>query len=86
MGAGPAGRDAVRRLRRHERAPHYDAPFVPAVEVGWRQPRAAWGCGYATEAAQAVLEFAFTRLDLAEVVAITVPGNEASRRVMSCSR
>lgn len=62
--------------------PHYDAPFVPAVEIGWRLPRAAWGCGFASEAAQAALEFAFTRLGIAEVVAITVPDNQASRRVM----
>jgi len=63
--------------------PHYDAPFVPAVEIGWRLPRAAWGQGYATEAAQAALEFAYRRLEVREVVAITVPGNEASRRVMT---
>jgi len=63
--------------------PHYEAPFVPAVEIGWRLPRAAWGCGYASEAARAALEFAFTRLAVPEVVAITVPGNEASRRVMA---
>jgi RimJ/RimL family protein N-acetyltransferase len=62
--------------------PHYDAPFVPAVEIGWRLPRAAWGSGFASEAAQAALEFAFTRLDLREVVAIAVPGNQASLRVM----
>jgi RimJ/RimL family protein N-acetyltransferase len=62
--------------------PHYDAPFVPAVEIGWRLPRAAWGGGYASEAAQAALEFAFTRLGLREVVAIAVPGNQASLRVM----
>jgi len=62
--------------------PHYDAPFVPAVEIGWRLPRAAWGQGYATEAAQAALEFALTRLGLDEVIAIAVPGNEASLRVM----
>ncbi len=62
--------------------PHYDAPFVPAVEIGWRLPRAAWGSGYASEAAQAALEFAFTRLGLREVVAIAVPGNQASLRVM----
>lgn len=62
--------------------PHFDAPFVPAVEIGWRLPRAAWGRGFATEAAQAALEFAFTRLALNEVVAIAVPSNQASRRVM----
>ena len=62
--------------------PHYDAPFVPAVEIGWRLPRAAWGSGYASEAAQAALDFAFTRLALQEVIAIAVPGNGASHRVM----
>ena len=63
--------------------PHYDAPFVPALEIGWRLARAAWGRGLATEAAQAALDFAFTRLAVREVVAITVPDNQASRRVMT---
>jgi RimJ/RimL family protein N-acetyltransferase len=63
--------------------PHYDAPWVPAVEIGWRLARAAWGQGLATEAAQAALGFGFTELALREIVAITVPGNEASRRVMA---
>lgn len=62
--------------------PHYDAPFVPAVEIGWRLVRAAWGRGYATEAAQAALHFAFAHLDLREVIAIAVPSNEPSLRVM----
>jgi RimJ/RimL family protein N-acetyltransferase len=63
-------------------APHYDAPWVPAVEIGWRLPRAAWGQGFATEAAHAALDFGFARLGLDEIVAITVPGNAPSRRVM----
>jgi RimJ/RimL family protein N-acetyltransferase len=62
--------------------PHYDAPWVPAVEVGWRLPRVAWGQGLATEAAQAALDFGFARLGLAQIVAITVPTNLPSRRVM----
>ncbi len=62
--------------------PHYDAPFVPAVEIGWRLTRAAWGRGYATEASRAALEFAFARLGLHEVIAIAVPTNEPSLRVM----
>lgn len=63
--------------------PHYDAPWVPAVEIGWRLARAAWGQGFATEAAQAVLDFGFERLGLSEIVAITVPSNAPSRRVMA---
>ncbi len=62
--------------------PHYDAPWVPAVEIGWRLPRVAWGQGLATEAAQAALDFGFSRLRLAQIVSITVPANAPSRRVM----
>jgi RimJ/RimL family protein N-acetyltransferase len=62
--------------------PHYDAPWIPAVEIGWRLPRAAWGQGFATEAAQAALDFGFARLGLGEIVAIAVPSNAPSLRVM----
>ena len=63
-------------------APHYDAPWIPAVEIGWRLTRAAWGQGLATEAAIAALDFGFTHLQLRQIVAITVPANTPSRRVM----
>lgn len=62
--------------------PAWSAPFTPAVEIGWRLPRAAWGQGYASEAAAAAAAFALQVLQLDELVAITVPGNQASRRVM----
>jgi RimJ/RimL family protein N-acetyltransferase len=62
--------------------PGFDAPFMPAVEIGWRLARAHWGRGYATEAAQVALTAAFDRLFLDEVVAFTVPTNTRSRRVM----
>lgn len=62
--------------------PRFDAHFMPAVEVGWRLARDYWGKGYATEAAEAALDFAFTRLDLDEVVAFTVPANSRSQAVM----
>lgn len=62
--------------------PHFDAPWIPAVEIGWRLTRTAWGQGLATEAATAALDFGFTHLKLREVVAITVPANTPSRRVM----
>lgn len=59
-----------------------DAHFTPAVEVAWRLARDFWGKGYATEAARAALEFGFEQLGLDEIVAITVPANWRSRRVM----
>jgi RimJ/RimL family protein N-acetyltransferase len=62
--------------------PYFEAPFTPAVEVGWRLAREAWGHGYATEAAHASLEFGFDVLGLEEIVSFTVPANERSRRVM----
>ncbi len=63
--------------------PAWSAHFTPAVEIGWRLARAAWGAGYASEAAAAAAAFALQQLQLDELVAITVPGNEPSRRVMN---
>lgn len=60
----------------------FDAPFTPAVEIGWRLARPFWGKGYATEGARAALDFAFNELDLGEVVAFTVVSNQRSRAVM----
>lgn len=60
----------------------FEAPFTPAVEIGWRLAREHWGQGYATEAARASLAFAFDVLDLDEVVSFTVPENVRSRAVM----
>jgi ribosomal-protein-alanine N-acetyltransferase len=64
----------------------FDAAFTPAVEVGWRFARAAWGKGYATEAALAVAEHALGEppagLGLDEVVSFASVANLRSRRVM----
>ena len=60
----------------------FDAPFTPAVEVGWRMARAHWGHGFATEAAREALRLGFTDAGLAEVVSFTAVGNERSWRVM----
>jgi RimJ/RimL family protein N-acetyltransferase len=62
--------------------PGFDAHFTPAVEVGWRLVRDAWGKGYATEAARAALRFGFETCGLQEIVSFTVPANARSRRVM----
>jgi RimJ/RimL family protein N-acetyltransferase len=62
--------------------PHFQAPFTPCVEIGWRLAADYWGRGYATEGARAALEFGFQTLKLEEIVSFTVPGNVRSRRVM----
>ena len=62
--------------------PRFDAHFTPATEIGWRFARHTWGNGYATEAARAVLTFAFDALELPEVVSFTTVDNLPSRRVM----
>lgn len=62
--------------------PSFDAPFMPAVEVGWRIAARHWGKGLATEGACEVLRFGFESLGLDSVVSFTVPGNVRSLRVM----
>jgi RimJ/RimL family protein N-acetyltransferase len=57
--------------------------FVPdTVEVSWRLARGHWGHGYATEAAREAVRFGFDEIGLDEIVALTVPANTPSRRVM----
>lgn len=63
-------------------APTFEAVFTPCVEIGWRLDHAAWGHGYATEAARMALRFGFEERDLAEIVSFTVPANVRSRSVM----
>lgn len=63
-------------------APSFEAHFTPALEIGWRLARDAWGHGYATEAATAVLAHGFDVLGLEEIVSFTIPANVRSRRVM----
>jgi RimJ/RimL family protein N-acetyltransferase len=58
-------------------------PLGPHVEIGWRLLRAAWGRGYATEAATAALRDGFARCALAEVLAYTAPDNLRSQAVMA---
>ena len=62
--------------------PQFAAPFLPAVEIGWRLAKEYWGKGYATEAANACLDVAFNQLGLKEIISFTVPANIPSRKVM----
>lgn len=60
----------------------FDAPFTPAVEIGWRLARSAWGHGYASEAARASLGYGFETVGLEEIVAMTSTKNFRSQAVM----
>lgn len=56
----------------------------PEIELGYRLRRSAWGKGYATEAATALLRWACGTEGprLREVIAVTYPQNLASQRVL----
>jgi ribosomal-protein-alanine N-acetyltransferase len=52
------------------------------AEMGYVFAREAWGHGYATEAAGALLDYAFDKLGLHRVAATCDPDNIASARVL----
>ena len=62
--------------------PTFEASFTPAVEIGWRLSRAAWGFGFATEAARAAAAYAFEEVGLDALVSYTAERNTRSRAVM----
>ncbi|CAN5628978.1 GNAT family N-acetyltransferase [soil metagenome] len=53
----------------------------PGTEVGWSFRRAAWGRGYATEAAVAAIDWSFDSLGWEEVIHCIDPANLGSRRL-----
>ncbi len=52
------------------------------VEIGYAVRKERWGRGYATEAAERVLRYAFEELGLERVVAVAFPDNSASIKIM----
>ncbi len=52
------------------------------IEVGYAINKEFWGKGYATEAANRVLQYGFQQLHLDRIVAVAFPENEASQNVM----
>ena len=62
--------------------PTFEARFTPCVEIGWRLAFAAWGHGYATEAARLAIAYGFAEGGLTEIVSFTVPANRRSIAVM----
>jgi RimJ/RimL family protein N-acetyltransferase len=61
--------------------PH-DESRCDEVELGYRLRRLAWGQGYATEGARALIHKGFTELGVQRVTANTYEHNTSSRRVM----
>ena len=57
-------------------------PVAGKAEIGWRLAHAAWGHGYASEAARATTDWLFANLADDAAWAITHTGNARSRAVM----
>ena len=60
----------------------YDRQGLPFPDLGFAFLPEYQGRGYAYEAARHLLDLIFTRLDYPEVLAITVPENRASQRLL----
>jgi RimJ/RimL family protein N-acetyltransferase len=59
-----------------------DGAEPPEVQLGFRLRRDAWGRGYATEGARALIRLGFTDLGVERVTATTYEDNLVSRRVL----
>lgn len=60
----------------------FDSSFTPAVDIGWRLATEFWGKGYATEGARRCLEYAFSVLQLTDIISTAPLVNKPSIRVM----
>jgi [ribosomal protein S5]-alanine N-acetyltransferase len=54
----------------------------PDIETGYRLRPEAWGQGFATELARAMLERGFGELGIERIIGVTHPDNFASQRVL----
>lgn len=52
------------------------------TEIGYAIDKQFWGKGYAPEAAEKMLDYGFENLKSEKIVAVAMPANTASRRVM----
>jgi [ribosomal protein S5]-alanine N-acetyltransferase len=59
-----------------------DGQFTEDYEIGWHLRKSAWGKGYATEAAKAILNYGFNTLNLREIYSIVNEDNIASIKVI----
>lgn len=61
---------------------NFKSNYTPSVDIGWRLMKSAWGKGFATEAAESCLEYAFSELKLNEVYAFATIKNKGSEAIM----
>lgn len=57
-------------------------PDSDFIEIAYHFTPEAWGNGFATEAARAILDHGFRMLHLEQIVAVALPDNEPSLRVI----
>ena len=60
----------------------YHTAFTPAVDIGWRLKKSAWGKGYATEGAKRCLQYAFQELGISKIISVCTIKNQKSENVM----
>ncbi|EDM44745.1 hypothetical protein SCB49_14275 [unidentified eubacterium SCB49] len=60
----------------------YESPYTPNVDIGWRLKKAAWGNGYATEAAKACLDLSKEKLKIKTIISVASQKNLPSINVM----
>ncbi|MBL6854078.1 MAG: GNAT family N-acetyltransferase [Alphaproteobacteria bacterium] len=53
----------------------------PALEIGWTLGKSSWGKGYATEAAEAAIRYAFLTQPVDRLISCIDPDNTSSQRV-----
>lgn len=61
---------------------NFEASFTPCVEIGWRFKKQYWGNGYATEAANACIQYGFSKLGFDKIYSFTATPNIKSENVM----
>ena len=59
----------------------FTSDFTPAIDIGWRLKRNAWGRGYAIEGAKRCLEFAFNELAINKIISVCTIQNSKSENI-----
>ena len=60
----------------------YETNFTPAIDIGWRLKRSAWGKGFATEGAKRCIEYGFNELNIDQIISVCTIKNKKSEKVM----